>query len=278
MNILTLYKNECGRHPLLSFEEEKRYASVFHDSESDTERNHAKKILIESNLRFVISVASRYWKRQSVSEMMDIIQAGNLGLITGIEKFDPNRGYRLITYAYHWIRHEIKLWLNESTLIHVPVRISESMQKIQKGHATFTRLYGRIPRERELAEYLKVSLSDVQSLTDYMVHSVSIDETDEEGKPYTNILPSIQNVALEQELDARDALCLCQELLDILPTDLREVIEMLYGLNGHQPLYLRDIGQRLGCSHEWINQKHKKALRIMFRAAQQNKDACFWNG
>jgi len=187
------YLRDIGRIPLLSHEEEillgRKVQRLMEINEVKTELNvsdkhsladvlgidykqlrkelrdgeKAKDKMVTANLRLVVSVAKKYTKRNM--ELLDIIQEGTIGLVRGVEKFDPGRGYKFSTYAYWWIRQGITRAIAEkSRAIRLPIHVTENLNRLKKAQRELSQLNGEIPNIYELSEYLELSVDEIKDL------------------------------------------------------------------------------------------------------------------
>ena len=230
-----MYLKEIGTVPLLSAEEEYRLA--VRKSQGD---EVAKQRLIEANLRLVVSIAKRYTGRGM--SFLDLVQEGNLGLIKGVEKFDPEKGFKLSTYATWWIRQSVTRALaDQARTIRVPVHMVETINKMSKMQRKLTLELGYEPSVKELAEHLDMSEEKVQEIMQIVADSNVVSP---EG--------NVESVMLREHIDT---------LLGDLKERERQVIVLRFGLEDGHPRTLEEVGKEFNVTRERIRQIEAKALR-----------------
>ena len=252
-----MYLKEIGTVPLLTAEEE--YSLAMKKQEGD---EYAKQRLIEANLRLVVSIAKRYTGRGM--SFLDLVQEGNLGLIKGVEKFDPEKGFKLSTYATWWIRQSVTRALaDQARTIRVPVHMVETINKMSKMQRKLTLELGYEPSVKELAEHLDMTEEKVQEIMQIAREPASLEtpigeEDDSNLGDFVadaNVLSpegNVESVMLREHIDS---------LLDDLKERERQVIVLRFGLEDGHPRTLEEVGREFNVTRERIRQIEAKALR-----------------
>jgi RNA polymerase primary sigma factor len=255
---------EIAAFPLLTRDEESALALRMRDGDK-----HARERLICSNLRLVVSQARKF-NGMGVS-IEDLIAEGNAGLITAVERFKPQVGAGLCTYAVWWIRQRMMHAIEHyARTVRLPAHVLSRLRKLQTATAQLTQILGREPEAWEIAQQAGVSEEKFRSLMTAAAPVASLDESEAgEGASLMDRLVADENAAPDpgdaacRTCDADRARC----LLTNLPDRLRLVIERRFGINCDYPQPLHEIGKLLGVTRERIRQLECRALALLRKAA-----------
>jgi RNA polymerase primary sigma factor len=258
---LQLFLNEAGRYKLLTAPEEVELAKRIERGDQS-----AKDLMINSNLRLVVSIAKKY-QGHGLS-LLDLIQEGIIGLIRAVEKFDWRRGYKFSTYATWWIRQAVQRGVaNKSRTIRIPVHIVEREQKIARAERELTLKLERAPNDEEIAKTAKLSLKHVREVRKAARTVASLDKPlgDDSDTSFGDIVAT-HPTDVEEEVVVGLSEILLREAVAKLPEREQHVIRLRYGLNGDSdPMSLETIGREMGLTRERVRQIEMQALERLAR-------------
>ena len=252
-----MYLKEIGRINLLTSDEEFEYAKRAEEGDEE-----AKKMLAESNLRLVVSIAKRYVGRGML--FLDLIQEGNIGLMKAVDKFDPTKGYKFSTYATWWIRQAItRAIADQARTIRVPVHMVETINKLARVQRQLTQDLNREPTDEEIAKKLGISIEKVREVYKISQDPVSLEtpigEEDDSHlgdfiEDESTISPTqfANNELLKEEIDL---------VLQTLTEREEKVLRLRFGLEDGRTRTLEEVGKEFDVTRERIRQIEAKALR-----------------
>ncbi len=261
-----MYLSEIGFSPLLSAEEEIHYARLALKGDANARRR-----MIESNLRLVVKIARRYINRGLA--LLDLIEEGNLGLIRGVEKFDPERGFRFSTYATWWIRQTIeRAIMNQTRTIRLPIHVVKELNVYLRAARVLTQQLDHIPTAEEIAEMLDKPVEDVKRMLslDERITSVDVPIGKDNDKSLLETLADPNNIdpatmLLDDNLRENIETWLAQ-----LPEKQGQVLAYRFGLLGQEKSTLEEVGRKIGLTRERVRQIQVEALRALREIMEVN--------
>jgi RNA polymerase primary sigma factor len=229
----------------------------------------AKERMISANLRLVAHVAKRSAHLAQTMTFMDIVQEGSIGLIRGVEKFDPERGYKFSTYAYWWIRQGISRSIQkQDRVIRLPVNHLDSLTKLRKWAERFQEANDRQPTTEESAEYLGMEPDQLVLLLERYprLGSLHTQMSDDGGAQLIDIIPDREQKDALEESAERQLIDKACKVIEKLPEKERVVASMAYGLDGYALSTLQEIATAESVSREAVRQR---LLRINNKMRRQ---------
>ncbi len=256
---IKLYLQEIGRVPLLKPVEEVELARRIQKGDAD-----ARKSMIHANLRLVVKIAHDY--TNFGLPLLDLISEGNIGLIKAVERFDPDKGGKLSTYAAWWIKQSIKRALaNQSKTIRLPVHLVDKIAKMRKMTLELTEELGREPTDDELAMELGMPASKIAHLKTVSARPASLDAPigDGENTEFGDLVGDENAINPFENLRNKSLIHDINKMVDNLDEREAKIIRMRFGLNNEKPKTLEEVGLIFSITRERVRQLQNMALSKM---------------
>jgi len=257
------YLNQISKFPTIPQKEEKRLGTLIQKGNKD-----ARKKLIESNLRFVVSFVKKY-QGMGIG-LLDLIHEGNLGLIEAAKRFDPDRNVKFISYAVWWIRQAIIHALTQySRIYHLPQKLSDRISDMKRKTFQLKGDLGREPTREEIANRMGITTDEVEDLELFDEKNVSLsdklydDSMEVEDKLKDSLAPSVEYQIIKNSIQQQ-----IRELLEELDVKEARVLKLRFGLDDDRPQTLQEIGDMMNLTRERIRQIEQKAMKKLGRSHQ----------
>ena len=258
-NAMKMYLKEIEEYPMLSAKEEVELAKAIIDSSEE-----AKEKFINANYRLVVSIAKRY-RKESV-DMLDLIQAGNIGLIKAVEKYDYKKGFKFSTYATWWIKQSITRYIDDcENTIRIPVHLHQRINFVKRKKQELANVLQREPSMEELAEVCELEVDKVLDILKRDKNIVSLDTPikEDEDSSLVEFIPSDAHFGdvVIHEVEQNNLREKIDEVLTDLSDQEQQVLRMRFGLDDDTPKTLEEICKVFGVTRERIRQIEAKAIR-----------------
>ena len=255
---LQLYLRQINESPLLNAEQEKDLARrIIHQNDPE-----AREIMVRSNLRLVVNLAKHYVNRGL--SLPDLIEEGNIGLLKAVEGFDPENGTRFSTYASWWIKQAIKRALiNSVQPIHIPAYMVEMMSKMKQAMRELEDHLGRLPTIDELSLHLDMSPKKLKIIRKAIraVNTPTQSGSADGEITLSDMVADTNNPSPDIAVLDADNIRQLMNLLENIDEREAAILRLRYGLDGDEPMTLKQIGQRVGLTRERVRQIEHEALR-----------------
>ena len=258
-NAMKMYLKEIEEYPMLSAKEEVELAKAIIDSSEEAEEK-----FINANYRLVVSIAKRY-RKESV-DMLDLFQAGNIGLIKAVEKYDYKKGFKFSTYATWWIKQSITRYIDDcENTIRIPVHLHQRINFVKRKKQELANVLQREPSMEELAEVCELEVDKVLDILKRDKNIVSLDTPikEDEDSSLVEFIPSDAHFGdvVIHEVEQNNLREKIDEVLTDLSDQEQQVLRMRFGLDDDTPKTLEEIGKVFGVTRERIRQIEAKAIR-----------------
>jgi RNA polymerase sigma factor (sigma-70 family) len=290
-DLLQLYLNDIGKHPLLTRAEEVRLGELAAQGRAaaaelakgrvEPERRaeleaqvragqEATRRFVRANLRLVVSVAKKY--QASGLPLLDLIQEGNFGLMHAVERFDPKRGFKFSTYATWWIRQTVARGIaNTGRTIRLPVHAGDQLLAIRMASAALEVRLGRSPAPSEVAGAVDLTPKKVEELLPHLSEPISLSERLNDGEvELGELVEDVSSDPPDETVFSAMLPAQVSQLLSTLEHREREVLCLRYGLDRGKPRTLEEVGERYGLTREGVRQIEVRAISKLRRAASRS--------
>ena len=264
---LKRYLQEIGQFRLLTPQQEVELAGKIKRGDAA-----ARERMINANLRLVVTIARDY--ANFGLPLLDLISEGNIGLTKAVERFDPNKGAKLSTYAMWWIKQSIKRALaNQSKTIRVPVHLADKLAKMRRVSLQMSDELGREPTDEELGEEIGIGSDKITRLKSVGIRPASLDApiADDDSTEFAEVIGDDEAQTPFELLRDKNLRGEVDGLLEVLDPRERKIISQRFGLDGGEPKTLEDVGRDFGITRERIRQLQNIALAKLRRALIQKE-------
>jgi len=265
---IKIYLREIGKTALLTREEEVELAERIKNGDKE-----ARAHMIKANLRLVVKIAQDY--ANYGLPLLDLISEGNIGLMKAVERFDPNKGGKLSTYAAWWIKQSIKRALaNQSKTIRLPVHMVDKISKMRRVAMVLSEELGREPTDEELSEEIGIDRAKLSHLKSAAQRPASLDAPsgEDDNTQFGEIIGDEKAQTPLELLSHKNMHMQLDDLLEVLDERERKIVDARFGLGGQKPKTLEEVGQEFGVTRERIRQLQNIALKKLRRALQKKED------
>lgn len=265
-----IYLQQIGKIPLLSNEEELNVAKKIQETNSDFYKN----VLVNANLRLVVSIAKKYIGRGL--SFLDLIQEGNLGLMKAAGRFDYTKGYKFSTYATWWIQQSItRAIADKARIIRLPIHMIESLGRIRKATLDLSTELGRTPTKQEIADRLCIPLSKLNTIIKSVQSTISMDTptgSSEDSTKISDFIVDNSTITPDGRVSQENMLDDIRKMLNQLSQKERDVLILRYGLDSSgNKKTLDEIGTQYGVSRERIRQIENRAIAKLKKLCKTKK-------
>lgn len=264
---IQIYLNEIGKTPLLTPEEEVELARRIKKGDEE-----ARQKMIRANLRLVVKIANDY--ANFGLPLLDLISEGNIGLVKAVERFDPDKGGKLSTYAAWWIKQSIKRALaNQSKTIRLPVHLVDKIAKMRRITEELRDELGREPTNEEIAFQMGISTNKVAHLKSVSTRPTSLDMPvgEDEDTAFGDLIGDENAPTPYENLKTKSLMTDIKSMVEALDPREAEIIRLRFGLDGERPMTLEEVGQAFNITRERVRQLQNMALQKMRRFMLDNE-------